>query len=92
MATNEKGNLIIKNIDKAVSQEDIFNLFNEVGPVHACKLETFPDGTSRGFCYIQFKEEESANLAMEKLNGHKFNEKAIEIETHKKKSQRENTE
>lgn len=64
MATNEKGNLIIKNIDKAVSQEDIFNLFNEVGSVHACKLETFPDGTSRGFCYIQFKEEESATLAM----------------------------
>jgi len=30
----------------------MFDLFKEHGKIISCKLESYPDGTSRGFAYV----------------------------------------
>lgn len=51
---NEKANLLIKNIDKEVTQQELYESFRQFGDIVSCKLETFNDGKSRGYAYIQF--------------------------------------
>ena len=51
---DEKANLLVKNIEKDVTQQELFELFKPFGHIVSCKLETYPDGKSRGYAYIQF--------------------------------------
>ena len=48
----EKANILVKNLGKEVSQEQIHKKFEEFGEIISSKLERFNDGTSRGFAYI----------------------------------------
>ena len=65
---NEKANLLVKNIDKEVSQQELFDLFAPFGRILSCKLETYPDGQSRGYAYIQYESEEEALQALQGVN------------------------
>jgi polyadenylate-binding protein len=49
-----------------VGLQDIFQKF---GNILSCKVSMFEDGKSRGYGFVQFESEESANAAIEKLNG-----------------------
>lgn len=85
---NEKANVIVKNVEKDVTQQQLFNLFNQFGGVQSCKLESYPDGTSRGFAYVQFETEDQATQAIEKLDGHELNGKKLEVVKHEKREAR----
>lgn len=85
---NQKANVIVKNVDKDVTQQQLFELFTQFGGVQSCKLESYPDGTSRGFAYVQFETEEQADQAIEKVQGHEMNGKKLEVTRHEKKDQR----
>lgn len=52
LQNNEKANVLIKNINKDVTQKDVFDLFSAHGTITSCKLECFNDGSSRGFAFI----------------------------------------
>lgn len=79
-AFNDKANVYVKNIDEKTTQQDLYELFSTTGgEVVSCKLELFKDGSSRGFGFVQFKEETHAEQAIEKLNGHKLHDKNIEV-------------
>lgn len=67
----------------------MFDLFKEHGEIVSCKLETYQDGKSKGYAYIQFKTKEEADLAKETLNGQELRGKKIEIDTHEKREKRE---
>ena len=46
-------NLLVKNIDKEVTQQEIFDKFKAFGNVVSCKLETLPTSKeSRGYAYV----------------------------------------
>lgn len=57
-AFDEKANILIKNIDKTVTQSQLFELFQNFGKIISCKLESYNDGTSRGFAYVQYETEQ----------------------------------
>lgn len=67
----------------------MFDLFKQFGEIVSCKLETYQDGKSKGYAYIQFKTEEEADKAMEGLNDKEVKGKKIEINKHEKKDKRE---
>ena len=54
------------------------------------KLETYPDGSSRGYAFIQFQSEEEAEKALNAMNQAEIRGKKIEINRHEKKATREN--
>jgi polyadenylate-binding protein len=88
---NERANLLVKSIEKDVSQQELYDIFRQYGDIVSCKLETYPDGKSRGYAYIQFATEEEADKAIEAMNDKEINGKKIEVVRHEKKDKRETT-
>lgn len=86
---NEKANLLVKNIDKDVTQKDLYDLFKEYGEIVSCKLELYNDGKSKGYAYILYSNEEEADKAMSALSDKEINGKKIEILKHEKKDKRD---
>lgn len=86
-----KSNVYIKNIDPSVSQQQLHDAFLKFGEIVSCKLETFPDGKSRGFGYIQFKSTSSAEAAI-KAGQLELNGKKVDVHAHQRKEQRKGTE
>lgn len=54
-----------ESIDNVKLQE----LFHKFGEILSCKVAMFEDGKSKGYGFVQFDSDESANSAIEKLNG-----------------------
>jgi len=48
----------------------------------------FPDGKSRGFCFIQFERKEAADECIAKAHGQELAGKKIEVTFHKNKEAR----
>lgn len=44
-------------------------MFQNFGNIISCKVATSEDGKSKGHGFVQFETEESANAAIENLNG-----------------------
>ena len=55
---DQKANVFVKNLDPAVTQAVLSEAFAKFGTVRSCKIESFEDGKSRGFGYIQFENQE----------------------------------
>ena len=77
--TNIKQSLLVKNIDSQMSQKEFYQKFLECGDIVSGKIEYDENGVSKGFGYIYYYNEESAEKAKLNLNGKYFYGKAIEI-------------
>lgn len=64
-------------------------LFDEFGTIKSAKLEVFASGESRGFGYIQFETQESAQAAIAKLHASDQMGNKIDVLHHVKKDERE---
>jgi len=64
-------------------------LFDQFGTIKSAKLEVFATGESRGFGYIQFETQESAQNAINKLHGSDQGGNKIDVLCHVKKDERE---
>ena len=77
--TNIKQSLLVKNIDSQMSQKEFYNIFLEYGDIVSGKIEYDENGVSKGFGYIYYYLEDSAENAKKNLNGKYYYGKAIEI-------------
>ena len=77
--TNIKQSLLVKNIDINMTQKEFYNIFLEYGDIVSGKIEYGENGISKGFGYINYYTEESAEEAKKNLNGKSFFGKNIEI-------------
>ena len=77
--TNIKQSLLIKNIDINMTQKEFYNIFLEYGDIVSGKIEYDENGISKGFGYIYYYTEESAEDAKKNLNGKSFFGKPLEI-------------
>jgi len=77
--TNIKQSLLVKNIDINMTQKEFYDIFLEYGDIVSGKIEYDENGISKGFGYIYYYTEESAEEAKKNLNGKSFFGKNIEI-------------
>uniref|UniRef100_A0A0B6ZNA9 Polyadenylate-binding protein n=1 Tax=Arion vulgaris TaxID=1028688 RepID=A0A0B6ZNA9_9EUPU len=63
------GNVFIKNMDKSIDTKSIFDTFSIFGNILSCKVATDKNGSSKGFGFIHFENEESAQKAIDSVNG-----------------------
>ena len=77
--TNIKQSLLIKNIDINMTQKEFYNIFLEYGDIVSGKIEYDENGISKGFGYIYYYTEESAEDAKKNLNGKSYFGKPLEI-------------
>lgn len=53
---DSKANIVVRNIPKEMTQQDLSKLFGKFGKFFSCKVEVFKDGQSRGFGYVQYEK------------------------------------
>ena len=68
-------NILVRNLPKEYSQDQLNELFKEFGEIYSCKLDINSDGSSKMQGYVQFKLPDSAQSAITKFNGFKVGEK-----------------
>jgi RNA recognition motif-containing protein len=62
--------IFIANFPFDLTEADICDLFKIFGEIIECKLVKEPStGKSKGFGFIEFREQSDAKMAMKKMNG-----------------------
>lgn len=70
--------LYVGNISYEATENDIKELFSEIGEVESVKIITDAySGHSKGFGFVEMASEEDAKKATETLNGSTFKERKI---------------
>ncbi|KAM7531663.1 hypothetical protein LguiB_035073 [Lonicera macranthoides] len=82
------GNVFVKNLSESVDNVKLQELFQKFGNILSCKVVMFEDGKSKGYGFVQFESEESANTAIENLNGTTVEGKQMYVGKFVKKSDR----
>ncbi|KAL0555410.1 hypothetical protein IC582_009355 [Cucumis melo] len=82
------GNVFVKNLSDSINSLGLHELFKKFGNVLSSKVATSDDGKSKGYGFVQFESEESANAAIESLNGFTVGDKQIYVGKFVRKSDR----
>ncbi|KAL5060118.1 hypothetical protein RYX36_031722 [Vicia faba] len=82
------GNVFVKNLAESIDNSGLEVMFKKYGNILSSKVVMSEDGKSKGYGFVQFETEESANTAIEKLNGSTIDNKQIYVGKFVKKSDR----
>lgn len=82
---DKEANIIVRNLPKDLTQDQLRQMFAEFGNIISCKIEVNLQGQSKGYGYIQFEKIEEAQKAIEKMNQQEVgeeNKKRIDVMVH----------
>ena len=82
------GNIYVNNLDKSIGDKEFNSKFSSFGTIVSSKVECDFHGESKGFGFVQFESQESAERAINEVNGTMFKEKKLYVgkfESHKKR-------
>lgn len=74
------GNIFIKNLDESVDSKALREAFSSYGEILATKVMTDENGKSKGYGFVQFKNEEAVDEAIARGNGIIICGKVISVE------------
>ncbi|CAN8321262.1 unnamed protein product [Cochlearia groenlandica] len=83
------GNIFIKNLDKAIDHKALHETFSAFGAILSCKVAVDHSGQSKGYGFVQYETGESAQRAIEQLNGMLLNDKQVYVGPFVHKQQRD---
>lgn len=84
-------NIFIKNLDKTIDHKALQDTFSVFGTILSCKVALDQSGQSKGYGFVQFETQESAQTAIDKLNGMLINDKPVFVGPFLRKQDRENS-
>ncbi|EYU37653.1 hypothetical protein ABFS82_02G036600 [Erythranthe guttata] len=83
------GNIYIKNLDKEIDHKALHDTFSTFGNILSCKVATDSSDQSMGYGFVQYASEDSAQRAIESLNGMLLNGKQVYVGPFLRKQERE---
>jgi polyadenylate-binding protein len=81
-------NVYVKNFGDSLDDEKMRTLFETCGPITSCKVMTDENGKSKGFGFVGFEEHESAEKAVDTLNGKDMDGRELYVGRAQKKAER----
>jgi RNA recognition motif-containing protein len=83
--------LLIRNLDRLTTEEELKGLFQEFGSVQSCDLVTDrASGKSKGFGFIEMPKAGEAKVAINKLNNTVFGNNKIRVKKAEDKNAKQN--
>ncbi|EEB06183.1 polyadenylate-binding protein [Schizosaccharomyces japonicus yFS275] len=76
------GNIFIKNLDPAIDNKALHDTFSAFGTILSCKVALDEYGNSKGYGFVHFASIDSANAAIEHVNGMLLNDKKVYVGHH----------
>jgi polyadenylate-binding protein len=73
------GNIFIKNLDSTIGHKELYDHFSEYGNILSCKVALNETGASKGYGFVHFESEKSAQLSIEKVNNTKIGSKEVYV-------------
>ncbi|KAL3320853.1 Polyadenylate-binding protein 4 [Cichlidogyrus casuarinus] len=86
-----KGNIFIKNLDKSITSSELYDTFEQFGKILSCKLAIDDKGNSKGFGFVHYETEESAQKAIAYVNGKEIRNRLLYVGPFISKSERKST-
>lgn len=74
-----RANVFIKNLDASIDNKALYDTFAAFGNILSCKVALDINGKSRGYGFVQFDQEEAAEIAINRLNGMLINDKQVYV-------------
>lgn len=72
--------LYVGNLAYSVSEDDLRNLFQQVGPVRsATVIKDRETGRSKGFAFVEMESGDDAQKAISQFNGSQFQDRALTV-------------
>ncbi len=82
--------LYVGNLPYTTGENDLHELFSEIGRVESVKLIIDRDsGRSKGFAFVEMSSDEDAERAITVLNGHEVDGRQITVNEARPQQQRE---
>ncbi|CAN6201242.1 unnamed protein product [Urochloa humidicola] len=70
MRKSGRANVFVKNLEPIIDSKNLYDMFSSFGTILSCKVATDPStGQSKGYGFVQYETEESAQDAINGLNG-----------------------
>ncbi|KAL7672287.1 hypothetical protein ACOME3_007176 [Neoechinorhynchus agilis] len=79
------GNIFIKNLNKTITAKELHDTYISFGRIMSCKIMLDDNGQSKGFGFIHFDNQKSANEAIGKVNGMLVKDKKVYVAKFKPK-------
>ncbi|CAB08762.1 Polyadenylate-binding protein, cytoplasmic and nuclear [Schizosaccharomyces pombe] len=83
------GNVFIKNLDPAIDNKALHDTFSAFGKILSCKVAVDELGNAKGYGFVHFDSVESANAAIEHVNGMLLNDKKVYVGHHVSRRERQ---
>lgn len=82
-------NVYVKNFGEELDDTKLHELFEKYGEITSYKVMIGENGKPKGFGFVAFKDAESAEMAVEQLNGRDINKKTLYVGRAQKRSERQ---
>jgi len=83
------GNIFIKNLDKSIDHKALYDTFSAFGNILSCKVVTDENNVSKGYGFVHYETQESADKAIIKVNGMMLNNKKVFVGPFKPRKERQ---
>lgn len=83
------GNVFVKNLDKSIDHKTLYDTFSMFGNILSCKVAMDEKGQTRGYGFVHYALVDSAEKAIQKVNGMVIAKKTVTVAQFIPKEQRQ---
>lgn len=82
------GNIFVNHLAKTIDNKQLYDTFSVFGNILSCKVSCSRAGESLGYGFVHYETEESAKLAIEKVDGKMIANQTVSVQPFKSKKER----